>query len=89
MRKKYFLLKNCFISNFAYRNILSEVLPSWDTNVFDDLFHFEEAKKVFQEFRKYHVRHSDETTVLTLIHFDAIITDAVDNLERSIDQAYR
>lgn len=44
----------------------------------------EDARLTFQKFWKLDVSSIDETSILTLVQLDAIITDAVNNLAKSI-----
>lgn len=51
----------------------------------DELFRNDVARRAFQKFLKYGGTSSSETSISSLIRFDAIMTDAIDSLANNID----
>lgn len=64
---------------------MKKKIPETEIGV-DNLFHSETARIDFKTFRKFDSEESREESVLSLISFDAVITEDVDSFESSSEE---
>lgn len=79
-----------YCRKFAFTRFCASSIPEVECDqksfsVVDEHFRLKEAGVAFKNYRKHHCASFENTIIMSLIHFDAVITEAFDSFKSQTD----